>query len=125
MEYDVSVRCGSSNRIRGIDGNFSSLYPLGHKGASLSTSQEQFEAEEKRIYDGIFIGRGQVNPYQVRKEITDMMDRKAHLFRNEQDLSDGLRKLRELKASSWKHVDDQTVTDSCSPILYNELYYLW
>jgi succinate dehydrogenase / fumarate reductase flavoprotein subunit len=83
-------------------------YAQSHKDTSLSIPQQQVEAEENRIYDGIFRGRGQVNPYEVRKELTDMMDAKAHIFRNEQDLSDGLRKLRGLKAASWKHVDDQT-----------------
>ncbi len=91
-----------------ITGELAAKYAQSHKDASLSISQQQIEAEEKRIYDGIFRGRGQVNPYQVRKEITDMMDKKAHIFRSEQDLSDGLRQLRESKAASWKHVDDQT-----------------
>ena len=63
--------------------------------------------EEKRIYDGIFRGSGSVNPYEVRQELTDMMNEKAYVFRNENDLVDGLKKLRELKQKSWKHVDDK------------------
>lgn len=64
-------------------------------------------AEEKRIYDGIFRGSGSVNPYEVRQDLTDMMNEKAYVFRNENDLVDGLKKLRELKQKSWKHVDDK------------------
>jgi len=63
--------------------------------------------EEKRIYDGIFRGRGDVNPYEVKQELTDMMNEKAYVFRNEKDLVAGLKKLRELKEKTWKHVDDQ------------------
>ena len=64
-------------------------------------------AEEKRIYDGIFGGSGSVNPYEVKQELTDMMNEKAYVFRNENDLVDGLKKLRELKQKTWKHVDDK------------------
>ncbi|HYL67027.1 MAG TPA: succinate dehydrogenase/fumarate reductase flavoprotein subunit [Nitrosopumilaceae archaeon] len=64
-------------------------------------------AEEKRIYDGIFRGSGSVNPYEIRQDLTDMMNEKAYVFRNENDLVDGLKKLRELKQKTWKHVDDK------------------
>lgn len=64
-------------------------------------------SEEKRIFDGIFRGRGDVNPYEIKQELTDMMNEKAYVFRNEKDLIWGLKKLRELKEKSWKHVDDQ------------------
>ena len=64
-------------------------------------------AEEKRIYDGIFRGSGQVNPYEVKQEIADTLNDKAYVYRNESDLIDGLKKIRELKAKTWKHVDDK------------------
>ncbi len=63
--------------------------------------------EEKRIYDGIFRGHGDVNPYEVKQQVTDMMNEKAYVFRNEKDLVDGLKKLRDLKEKAWKHVDDK------------------
>jgi len=63
--------------------------------------------EEKRIYDGIFRGHGDVNPYEVKQQVTDMMNEKAYVFRNEKDLVDGLKKLRDLKEKTWKHVDDK------------------
>ena len=64
------------------------------------------EAEEKRIYDGIFRGNGDVNPYEVRQELTDTLNDKAYVYRNESDMVAGLKKVRELKSKTWKHVDD-------------------
>ena len=64
-------------------------------------------AEEKRIYDGIFRGNGDVNPYEIRQQLTDTMNDKAYVYRNETDLIDGLKKIRELKKQTWKHVDDK------------------
>ncbi|MCY4490344.1 MAG: succinate dehydrogenase/fumarate reductase flavoprotein subunit [Thaumarchaeota archaeon] len=64
-------------------------------------------AEEKRIYDGIFRGSGDTNPYEIRQELTDTMNEKAYVFRNESDLIAGLKKVRQLKEQTWKHVDDK------------------
>ena len=64
-------------------------------------------AEEKRIYDGIFRGNGDVNPYEIRQQLTDTMNEKAYVYRNETDLVAGLKKIRELKEQTWKHVDDK------------------
>jgi succinate dehydrogenase / fumarate reductase flavoprotein subunit len=64
--------------------------------------------EEKRIFDGIFRGAGEVNPYEVKQELTDMMNDKAYVFRNEEKLVEGLKKLRSLREQTWKHVDDRS-----------------
>jgi succinate dehydrogenase / fumarate reductase flavoprotein subunit len=64
-------------------------------------------AEETRIYDGIFRGSGSVNPYEIRQDLTDIMDEKAHVYRNEKNLVEGLKKLRQLRDETWKHVDDK------------------
>lgn len=64
-------------------------------------------SEEKRIYDGIFRGNGGANPYEVRQEITDVMNEKAYVYRNEDDLTYGLNRLRALREETWKHVDDK------------------
>ena len=64
-------------------------------------------AEEKRIYDGIFRGNGDANPYEIRQELTDTMNEKAYVYRNETDLVEGLKKIRDLKKQTWKHVDDK------------------
>lgn len=72
-----------------------------------SIPSDLVNAEEKRIYDGIFRGRGKVNPYEIKQKLTDTLNDKAYVFRNETDLLEGLRKVRELRAMTWKHVDDQ------------------
>ena len=78
------------------------------KGSSVASfPTDLVNAEEKRIYDGIFRGRGQVNPYEVRQKLTDTLNDKAYVYRNQTDLLEGLKKVRELKAMTWKHVDDQ------------------
>ncbi len=64
-------------------------------------------AEEKRIYDGIFRGGGHDNPYEIRQQLTDTMNDKAYVYRNERDLVDGLKRIRQLRKQSWKHVDDK------------------
>ncbi|MDG7049641.1 MAG: succinate dehydrogenase/fumarate reductase flavoprotein subunit [Nitrososphaerota archaeon] len=63
--------------------------------------------EEKRIYDGVFRGQGDYNPYEVRQELTDIMNDKAYVYRTETDLVEGLKRLREIRARTWKHVDDK------------------
>jgi succinate dehydrogenase / fumarate reductase flavoprotein subunit len=35
------------------------------------------------------------------------MNDKAYVYRTEEDLVDGLKKLRELREKTWKHVDDK------------------
>jgi succinate dehydrogenase / fumarate reductase flavoprotein subunit len=74
-------------------------------------SESQFpnhlvDAEEKRIYDGIFRGKGKINPYEIREQITNTLNDKAYVYRNESELIEGLKKIRELQKTSWMHVDD-------------------
>ncbi|HEX9678117.1 succinate dehydrogenase/fumarate reductase flavoprotein subunit [Nitrososphaera sp.] len=90
-----------------ITGELAARHAAAEKLRVSDISYEQVAAEEKRIYDGIFRGAGGVNPYDVRKELTDTMDAKAYVFRNEENLSSALKKVRELKTAMWKHVDDK------------------
>jgi succinate dehydrogenase / fumarate reductase flavoprotein subunit len=90
-----------------ITGDNAANHALRRLDTSLSIQVEQVTEEEKRIFDGIFRGRGEANPYEVRKHLTDIMDDKAYVFRTETSLVDGLRELRELKSQTWKHVDDK------------------
>lgn len=88
-----------------ITGNLAALYAQSHKAGSIQ--EQQVTQEEKRIYDGLFRGSGNVNPYEIRKKLTDTMDEKAYVFRNEQGLAEALKTVQELKAQMWKHVDDK------------------
>ncbi len=89
-----------------ITGELAARYVLGNNSTP-PFPLHLVATEEKRIYDGIFRGRGDVNPYEVKQELSDMMNEKAYVFRNEKDLAAGLKKLRELKEKTWRHVDDQ------------------
>jgi succinate dehydrogenase flavoprotein subunit len=89
-----------------ITGELAARYASSSNSTSASISSQVLD-EEKRIYDGIFRGSGEVNPYQLRKDLTDLMDVNASVFRDEEGLKDGLRKMNALKGSSWKHVDDK------------------
>ena len=90
-----------------ITGKLAAEHALRHRSNASAISEQQIIEEEKRIYDGLFRGRGEINPYEIRKELTDIMDAKAHVFRSEKDLAEGLKKVRELKMQAWKHVDDK------------------
>jgi succinate dehydrogenase flavoprotein subunit len=91
-----------------ITGKLAAEYALKHKvTTSSSEEQRQVIEEEKRIYDGIFRGKGDVNPYEIRKALTDTMDTSAYVFRTEEGLSEGLKKIRALKAASWQRIDDK------------------
>ena len=65
------------------------------------------EAEEKRVFDEILHGQGDVNPYDINTEIQTIMDEYAYVYRTREGLETGLRKLRELRNKSYRHVDDQ------------------
>ena len=86
-------------------GEFAAKYSLDHTFGEVSN--DMILKEEKRIYDGIFHGAGEENPYQIKQELTDMMDVKAHIFRKGDDLADAIKKVKELKERAWKHVDDK------------------
>jgi succinate dehydrogenase / fumarate reductase, flavoprotein subunit len=88
-----------------ITGALAAKYALDHRAASVP--EQQVIEEEKRIYDGLFRGSGNVNAYEVRKQLTDTMDDRAYVFRSEQSLTEALKKVMELKAAMWKHVDDK------------------
>jgi succinate dehydrogenase / fumarate reductase, flavoprotein subunit len=88
-----------------ITGEQAAKYARDHKVGSVQ--EQQVMQEEKRIYDGLFRGSGNVNPYEVRKILTDTMDDKAYVFRNEQAMAEALKTVRDLKAAMWKHVDDK------------------
>lgn len=90
-----------------ITGELAANYSIKYKNNSINIDNQQISLEEKRIFDGIFRGRGDANPYEIRKELTDTMDEKAYIYRTESSLIEGLKKIRQLKSLSWKHVDDQ------------------
>jgi len=70
-------------------------------------SQETVHEEEKRLYDEIFHGAGDENPYEIHTHVQTMMDDYAYVYRMGDGLEKALRELRELRRKSYRHVDDQ------------------
>jgi succinate dehydrogenase / fumarate reductase, flavoprotein subunit len=93
----------------GITGKLAAEYATNRLNKSIDILNEKVRYEEKRIFDGIFRGTGDVNPYETRKVLTDMMDDDAYVFRNEEGLTNGLKKARQLSKLSWRHVKDKAM----------------
>lgn len=71
--------------------------------------RERVEKEETRIFQTLMQHSGYENPYQLRKELRKIMDESAGVFRKEENLSEGLAKVRELKKRfSQVYVKDQS-----------------
>jgi succinate dehydrogenase / fumarate reductase flavoprotein subunit len=86
-------------------GEFAAKYAM--QNGSDDIPNDMVSGEEKRIYDGIFHGAGEENPYEIRKQLTDVMDERAYVFRTGDDLAYAIKKVKELKERSWKHIDDR------------------
>jgi len=71
-------------------------------------ANEQVMLEEKRIFDGIFHGRGGTNPYEVRDALQKVMAQDAFVFRTGEGLSEALRTIRELKEKDFLHCEDKS-----------------
>ena len=64
--------------------------------------------EEKRIFDGIFHGKGGTNPYEVRDALQKVMAKDAFVFRTGEGLSEALRTIRDLKKKDFLHCEDKS-----------------
>jgi len=69
---------------------------------------EQVSREEKRIFDGIFRGRGGTNPYEIRDKLQREMDSNAYVFRTGEGLAEAVRAVRKLKTEDYLHCDDNS-----------------
>ena len=73
-----------------------------------ASAGEQAMLEEKRIFDGIFHGKGGTNPYEVRDSLQKIMAKDAFVFRTGEGLSNALRAIRELKQKDFMHCEDKS-----------------
>jgi len=76
--------------------------------ASVPVPREQVAREEKRIFDGIFRGRGGTNPYEVRNSVQRAMDKGAFVYRTGEGIAEALRSVRALRKSDFMHCDDHS-----------------
>lgn len=58
---------------------------------------DRIEEEDKRIFQDLLMQDGDENPYQLRKELREVMDFHMGVFRTGDDISTGLEKIRKLK----------------------------
>ena len=90
----------------GITGRAAAEYAMNHDANGFP--EHSVAEEEKRIYDGIFHGEGKENPYEIKHEMEETMDRDANVFRTEQGLKDALKTMRALKQRAYQHVEDKS-----------------
>ncbi len=69
---------------------------------------EQAMIEEKRIFDGIFHGKGGTNPYEVRDALQRVMAKDAFVYRTGEGLSEALATIRELRRKDFLHCEDKS-----------------
>ena len=89
-----------------ITGEAAALH-AGGRGA-VAVPNEAVSREEKRVFDGIFHGRGGTNPYDVRDSIQRAMDKGAFVFRTGEGLVGAIKEIEALRESDFLHCDDQS-----------------
>lgn len=70
-------------------------------------SIEYLKEEEKRIFDGLLGRETGEDAYFIRRELRSTMDKCFYIFRNERDMTEGLKKIKELK----ERMKNMIVTD--------------
>jgi succinate dehydrogenase / fumarate reductase flavoprotein subunit len=80
----------------GITGKELAAY-LAKKPALSDVPQGAAGEEEARIFKGLMQGTGGEDPYKIRRELRDAMDRHAGVYRNGKSMAEGLAKIQVLK----------------------------
>ncbi len=100
-------RLGSNSTIEclvwgRITGEAAAEYLMNHADGTVTIDKEREKEEERWIYDH-FMGRetGE-DPYQIRRELREVMDKDFYVFRNGRDMEEGLKKIRELRERAEK-----------------------
>ena len=79
-----------------ITGRESALYAM-KKEDFPSPSIQYLKDEEKRIFDELMGRETGEDAYQIRRELRETMDKNFYVFRDEKGITEGLKKIRELK----------------------------
>ena len=67
-------------------------------------SGEFYREEERRIFDEFLGKSGDESPYQIKKELNEVMDKHFWIFRTGDEMREGIKKIRELK-ERYKNVE--------------------
>ncbi|MDG7005416.1 MAG: FAD-binding protein [Nitrososphaerota archaeon] len=70
--------------------------------------REAVEGEEKRVFDGIFRGRGGTDPYDVRDAVQRAMEEGAFVYRTGEGIAKALKAVRALMQTDYLHCDDHS-----------------
>ena len=63
----------------------------------MKVSDDQVKAEEKRIFEDLLQKKGTENLYDIKRELRAAMDQHAGVYRTGEEMTAGLKKIRELK----------------------------
>ncbi len=70
--------------------------------------KEAVDKEERRVFDGIFHGRGGTNPYDVRDSAQRAMDRGAFVYRTGDGIAGAIKEIAALREKDFLHCDDRS-----------------
>lgn len=79
-----------------ITGREAALYAM-NKSDFPRVDIQYLKDEERRIFDELMGRESGEDAYHIRKELRDTMDKNLYVFRNEKEITEGLKKIRELK----------------------------
>jgi len=74
------------------------------KSDCLKISKSEMISEEKRVFDEFLGKNGDENPYEIKKELNRVMDECFWIFRNGNEMAEGIRRIKELK-ERYKNVE--------------------
>ncbi len=67
-------------------------------------SNDAYKEEEKRVFDEFLGKSGDESPYQLKKELNEVMDKYFWIFRTGEEMKEGVRRIKELK-ERYKNVE--------------------
>ncbi len=77
------------------------------KASEKALPKEVIQREESRIFDGLLRGVGSENPYLVKEEFEEIMDRDAYVFRSGEGLAKAIKKVKALRKRAYRHIEDK------------------
>lgn len=89
----------------GITGREAANYAMKGNGKKPLPSSKVSE-EEKRIFDGLLGKAPRENPYDIRRELQETMEAHCQVFRDENGLAEGLKKVKQLRERAYRGVVD-------------------
>jgi len=90
----------------GITGGLAAKFAL--ERDYVEPEKDEVEAEERRVFDALLGPAPRVNPYTIKREVQEVMEKHLHVFREEEGIEEGLKKLRYLRGELELGVEDKS-----------------